>query len=212
MKKDGLTNHQYIKLKGNQSEENVDHFIKYNLIEKLKEKWDYIYYESSAWINYNPFPQMDAFDHWNEKIFISMGYCLSYDYNDKIKSLMDILLAIPDGYIFKMKKIKKIRITDALKIHNIGRHDGWELMGKHKFFGNKVNGNKWIPLVNGGVDFIEIKSKGATFNQNQKESYPIAISNGYKMHYFEVDYSSFEKNEYKINYKLITEVNDFYKL
>jgi hypothetical protein len=210
MKKDNLTTHQYIRLKGKRSEENVDRFIKNNLIEKLKREWDYIYYEPFAWINYDPFPQIDAFDNWNEKIFISMGYCLSLDYNDKIKSLMDTLLAVPDGYIFKMKKIKNIRITDALKKYNIGRREGWELQGKHKFDGSKVSENKWIPLVDGDIDFIEIKSKGATFNQNQKESYPIAISKGYKMHYFEVNYKSIKKNEYKIEYKLIKKIKDFH--
>ena len=53
------------------------------------------------------------------------------------------------------------------------------------------------------------KFKGAAFNQNQKDSYPIAISKGYKMHYFEVNYISFENNEYKIEYKLIKDLNDY---
>ena len=109
---------------------------------------------------------------------------------------MDILKSIPDGYIFKMKKINDIKLKDALKKLKI-KSSGWTI-NSNEFNYLPSRANELYPLVEGEIEFIEIKAKNAYLNQNQKISYPIAIKAGFCMHFFRVECLSFEHNKFKL--------------
>ena len=55
-----------------------------------------------------------------------------------------------------------------------------------------------VPVFDGELEIIEIKTENAKMTRNQKNGYLEALSQGYKIRHFRVDMDSFNKNRFQI--------------
>jgi len=65
-----------------------------------------------------------------------------------------------------------------------------------------------LPIVNGEIEVIEVKSDKAHLQAYQRKNYVKLIKNGYILHFFRVRIVSFKGNQFEILEKIVKNVND----
>jgi len=101
---------------------------------------------------------------------------------------------IPDGLLMKLNDTGETKILS----NTVSRlHLPPELSGKDVID---------LPIVDGEVEIIEIKSKKAPLRTKQKVAYNTLIMNRFPVRLFRVKMISFDKNEFAISEKRIDEL------
>ncbi len=122
---------------------------------------------------------------WNNiayGFFIENGLYPTEDFMNKLKKLLSLLNHFPDGYLFKFKKTGEVKAfkkqTDSESVH--------------------------LPIVNGDIELVEVKSGKAKLFSGQRKDYCNALRENFVLRFYQVDVVSFEKNEFEIMEKIIT--------
>ena len=188
-----LTKSDLSGLKGIISETLIRQYVGQVIIPKLKEEWDFVIggYPSTTRL-------------------ISMGLFPNINLRNKMEKLKEILKHSPDGYITKMRKTKeRIGLKDALNELGLSSflHGSWRYGSEDIFVGSEHNENEQLPVVDGEIEIIEVKSDKARLHSVQREDYRKAILDGFSIRYFHVKIISFDKNKFEIVEKLIQDIS-----
>jgi len=203
----------------------VECYIKENIIPSLKEKgWDDVIY-TSGWFSgersedsENPFAEYEG--KAELRILIGYGFFPSEEFLKRFKQLTSLLENTPDGFLIKLKRtgmsksregaIKEqgLRFENFSFTHFLGTDIFGSRHSMEMFIRPQSSGDELLPIVNGDVEVVEIKSDKATLPPNQKRSYGSILKEGYVLHFFHVNIVSFEKNEFEIEEKLLTNSNE----
>lgn len=124
---------------------------------------------------------------------------------DNCLKLLMVLGVSTDGMIFKTKRInKKISKQKALSTINENYNRVNLETNIPVNYVDKDDLPEKIPLVDGDIEIIEVKSGNARIPLHQIEDYQKAIENGFFLRYFHVNIISFKDNMFELKEKLIT--------
>jgi len=190
------------RFKGKITEMLVRRYIEKVLVSVLREEgWDQIIFTPNAWfgdgIEQDPDKPIGVNFFWNyeQKFFISNGVCPTKEFLKSFKKLACLLENTTDGFLVKMKKTKQTRkLKDALK----------ELGLKNSCLNIDHKDNELLPIVEGEIEIVEIKTGKAIIPAHQMISYRKVLDEKYALRFYHVNIISFEKNEFEIEEKLIT--------
>lgn len=216
----------------------IECYIEDVLIPSLKrESWDIVIYSTATWFSvpdsegFNP-------DFRNEKIFfLSNGLLPTSKLLKHFEKLTSALENCPDGFLIKLRKTgesKKLKDgmvelglkfykgygysygrletseTELHRTHAIAslKERGYAIVKSLHFTTDEHDKDELFPIVDGEVEVAEVKSDKATLPPHQKRSYGNILREGYVLHFFHVNIVSFEKNEFEIEEKLLTNPNE----
>jgi len=197
----------------------VEHYFEENLVPRLKkEGWDFIILTSYAWFS---FQEIDNFI--NERVFfLYNGLLPTPKLLRSFEKLTETLENAPDGFLVKLKntgKSKSLKTGIAemgMKFvsYSFGAHSYSEVNNLKKlgyaierglsFDVDKHDQNELLPIVDGEIEVVEVKTGKSNLPPNQKRSYSKIIQEGYVLRFFHVNIISFENNEFEIEEKVIT--------
>jgi len=196
-----LPSQNFAVFKGKITEWIVEKYVTITVVPRLKESgWDHIIYNPRPWSNqlwWGDEPGDSIWKNFEAKYLIGHHLCPTPKFLSYFIELQEVLKSRPDGVIFKLNAVGEISVDNALKKCGLEGSRGFESHGV-AFDRRDHKKNAMFPLVEGEIEFIEVKSDSARLNPNQKESYPIAIQNGYKLRYFHVEIVSFILNQYRL--------------
>ncbi len=200
-------------LKGHISERLIQDYINKNIIPKLKKDgWDIIIYTTNTWFSV---PESENFNpsFINERMFfISNRLFPTKKFLNKFKKLTRLLENIPDGFLIKMKKTgNNISMKKAINELNLNSISFWNGLGGN-FSSKELDENEQLPIIDGEIEIIEVKSDKSFLASNQKKSYSNTLKAGYHLRYFHVDFISFKNNCFEIKEKIIREPVELNKL
>ena len=199
-------------LKGEIAERLVNCYIRENVIPLLQKSWDKVIFTPQAWFgdeveqNKNKPDYMKIFWRHEEHFFIKNKLFPSQALMVKFKKLTKTLQNAPDGFLFKLKLTgEHKRLEEALQELQVSSFR-WTDHG-YTFDYQEQNGDELLPIVDGHIEVIEIKSDKSNLPSHQRASYRNIVKEGYILRFFHVDESLFINNEFEIEEKLITEPN-----
>lgn len=181
----------------------VDSYIKDSLITKLKEEgWDDVIF-TSAWAKFKFSWFHDGTFQPERELFVANGLFPNRKLLIKFERLTEILNNVPDGFLIKLNKTGKSKcLGDALVELELDSKESWEWCG-HRFVRSEHKINEQLPIVDGEIEIIEIKSGKSNLPQHQIMSYVNAIKRGYLLRFFHVYILSFEQNKFEIKERKI---------
>ena len=200
---------EFLVWKGRIGERLVEHYIRNVLIPALKkkERYDDVIY-SPAWF----YAQTAWIKEFELKFLLSKGFVPTRMFLNDFKILTKTLENQPDGFLIKMRKTGKNKSwQEALKIlkgdtgsysWRIGFRD--QVKKVFEFDPSMRNKKDLLPIVEGDVEVVEIKTDKSNLAPNQIMSYTNVLLRGYALRLFKVNIVSFEKNDYEIEEKVIT--------
>ena len=190
-----------------------------------------LYTASVAGIQYTPRVSDDApYLHstkGNEMFFISNGVYPTNELLTKIEKpglfgtlrnkREGVLENVPDGFLVKLKKTGKSKsLREALTDFGLERFDHWYVgWGPYlygTFWRSEHDEGEVLPIVDGEVEIIEVKSGKSILLAYQRKSYLKAIKNGYLLRFFHVEIVSFKKNHFEVKEKLVRTEDEIRKL
>lgn len=201
----------------------VQCYIKDNIIPKLKEEqWDDVIY-TSGWFKAerskdSPFTQGLFAKYENkteERILLGYGFFPTKAFLKKFKKLTSLLENIPDGFLIKLRRTGTSRSREeaiqefGLNFQGLSFQHflGTNIFGSRHhvemFIHSKSHEDKLLPVVDGEVEVIEVKSGKSNLPPSQKRSYRNILREGYVLRFFHVEIISFEDNKFEIEEKLI---------
>jgi len=182
--------------KGDISESLVKQHIEDITIPSLKkEGWDYVFFIShlSSIIPYENLPPQKRPFQDGEKFFICKDIFPNNEFLMNLRKLDKMIGCEPDGFLIKLKETSETKpFGEALAEFRLLNVNGFK----------KVK-NRQLPLVNGEIEVIEVKSDKAHFQASQRKNYVKVVSNGYSLRFFHVKVISFERNQFEIVEKII---------
>jgi len=191
----------------------VSNYIEDVIIPALKHQgWNEVIFTPHAW-----FRCEESF--WTleleQKFFIENGLYPTKELLETFKKLTRLLENTPDGFLVKLRKTERTKpLKEALKEFSLENYGEWSKEfsewsnGKYRFIRSEHDENEQLPIVNGEIEVIEVKSGNAILSPNQKRSYGKILQEGFILRFFHVNMISFEKNEFEIEEKLITNLNE----
>lgn len=161
-------------------------------------------------------PQGDSMSEgsemWSEmevRFLVANGLFPTRRFLTSFKKLTNLLENLPDGFLIKIKKTGITKpLKEAIKEFKL---DGWSYhneKGEPIFDYSRFDKNEILPVVDGEIEVVEVKSDKATLPARQKRSYGNILREGYVLRFFHVNIVSFEKNEFEIEEKLLTSPNE----
>lgn len=198
-------------LKGKIAERLVNCYIEENVIPLLQKSWDKVIFTPHAWFgdeieeNKHRPDYMKIFWRREEKFFIKNKLFPTQVLMLKFKKLTKTLQNVPDGFLFKLKTTGEFkRLKEALKELHVASSWG---EGDYTFNLQEENSDELLPMVDGDIEVIEIKSDKSIVPPSQQQSYRNVVEEKFIVRFFHVDESLFINNEFEIEEKLITEPN-----
>lgn len=196
--------------KGRITEALVKSYISKEVIPKLKkEGWDDVML-TEAWFSPEK-PQSDVPQHlrlewkFEEKFLIANGWFPAPKFLKRLQLLTKKCLEnVPDGFLFKIKKAGKKPLNDALLQLDLESWESWTILEEYWFNRSEHEDNEQLDTVDGEIEIIEVKSGRSNIPPQQKRSYGNALREGFVIRFFQVSIVSFERNEFDIEEKLIT--------
>jgi len=138
------------------------------------------------------------------KALISRDLFPTPDFLERFKKLSKLLGNIPDGFLIKCRKIRRvITLKEAFRKAGLNSHDSWDF-GEFHFDSSLQREGERLSIVDGDIEVVEVKSGNAFLPPNQIASYAKVIESGYPFRFFHVDIVSFEKNQFEITEMPIT--------
>jgi hypothetical protein len=204
-------------LKGRIAEKLVQYFIEKAKIPALTKKgWDYVFFRRMlpTDLTQDDLPPLryagGPFQNINEKFFVGHGLFPSRKLLTRIKKLSKLLEQFRnesgDGFLIKTRKTGETRtLKEALDTFGLGsfRDGSWSFEGC-EFVGSEHKNDEQLPIVNGEIEIVEVKSGTGYLHSEQKECYRKILQEGYALRFFRVNIVSFKRNEFEIQEKLIT--------
>ena len=191
--------------KGDITETLVRQHIESELIPSLKsEGWDYVFFVDflESIIPYDDLPPEKRPYQQGEKFFISKELFPSSEFLESHRRLDGLIEGQPDGFLIKLKRTGKAKLLkEALQEFRLFGTDGFVGLSK------RVK-DEQIPVVNGEIDFIEVKSGKAHFQASQRKNYSRIVKSGYALRYFHVRTVSPTKHQFEIIQQVITDPNE----
>jgi hypothetical protein len=188
-------------LKGSIAESLVRQYVEDETMPSLeKEGWDYVFFMGylPEIVPYDNLPPEQRPIQHGGKFFISKDIFPNREFLTNLRKLDKLIEHEPDGFLVKLKKTGE---TKPLKEAFVE----FGLFGVEGYIGRSKNAkNEQLPMVDGEIEIIEVKSDKAHLQASQRKNYIKVVSNGYALRYFHVRIVSFEKNQYEIEEKLIT--------
>lgn len=150
-------------------------------------------------------------------ILLSKGIYPSQEFLEKCGRVNDFLKHASDGILFKLRKTGEMKQMRDL-ISELGRGE-WSYKWRNEFeesdeirFSTKeVDEATEIPIVNGEIEVVEVKSDKGKLSKVQKEDYSNLVKNGYPLRLFHVSIVSFDKNHFEVKEKLVRTINEVKK-
>jgi hypothetical protein len=103
-----------------------------------------------------------------------------------------------------IKKNNKFKtLKDALEELQLSKTVRWTDEG-YTFDRSEHKDNERLPMVNGEIEVVEVKSGKSNLPPHQQKSYRSILKEGFRLRFFHVDISSMAKNEFEIQEKLLT--------
>jgi hypothetical protein len=197
-------------IKGSLGEKLIQSYIKKELVPALtKQGWDDVIFSPYTWftpklgslVNHD-FPQRER----EARFIISNGYYPTKEFLEYFKKLTRLLENTPDGFLIKLRKTGENKLSsEAINEFDL---DSWTIGTLNH--NEKLDSNKILLTVSGEIETIEVKTnKGASL---QKPSYANILREGYLLRFFHVSLVSFEKNEFEIIEKLLSNETELEKL
>ena len=191
--------------KGAITETLVRQHIESELIPSLKrEGWDFVFFVDhlESIIPYDDLPPEKRPHQQGEKFFISKELFPSSEFLEYLRRLDGLIEGQPDGFLIKFKRTGKAKLVkEALQ--------EFRLFGKEGFVGqSKRVKDEQIPIVNGEIDLLEVKSGEAHFQSSQRKNYIKIVKSGYTLRYFHVQTVSPTKHQFEITQQVITDANE----
>lgn len=195
----------------------VRHYIENVLIPKLsKEEWDKIIFTSIGFAPKNTPLRHPWARGWElEKksrysmergFLIANGLYPTPKFLHRFEQLTNLLENAPDGYLIKLRRTGKFKyLKDALSELELDSMGGWSF-GTCRFDRSEHDDKEKLPIVDGDVEAVEIKSDKSFIMPHQRRSYRKIIENGFTLRYFHVGIISFGKNDFEITEKLVKDV------
>lgn len=180
-------------------------YIKNNLIPSLKERdgWTDIFIGDLTVPYLNLQSPKNIISEINKNFLCKSVFPNSQMFDNCLK-LVRVLEVATDGIIFKTKRTNET-VTKQKALSQINMD-----YNMHTPTGIPVNHIEKeelpdrIPLVNGEIEIVEIKTGKSNIPPHQKKNYREAIENGFFLRYIHVDIVSFNENHFEIKEKLIT--------
>jgi len=168
-----------------------------------KQGWDDAIYDCVTWLA-PKFPWMRE-AKLEYQFFIANGLFPTPEFLKKFEKLTDLLENAPDGFLIKLKKTGKFRrLKEAFNALSSWRVEGLERGIEEQKCRLRANKDEQLPIVNGEIEVIEVKSGKSNLPPHQKRSYRNIIQEGYGFRFFHVNIISFDRNEFEIREKLLT--------
>jgi hypothetical protein len=121
---------------------------------------------------------------------------------DETIKVIALLENAPDGFIFKLsdygQNLSSFNYIKAFSKWRLEILEELELRAPPKE----------IPVVSGEIEVIQIKADEAFIMPHQAEGYKKVIEEGCPLRYFHVTFISFERNQFKIEEKLIKKASE----
>lgn len=192
-------------VKGHISECLVRQHIEDRVIPSLKkEGWDYVFFVGylPSIIPYDNLPPEQRPFQDGEKFFITKDIFPNREFLTNLKKLDKLIEYEPDGFLIKLKKTRETKpLREALV--------EFRLLGVDGFIGCHKHGKtEQLPIVNGEIEVIEVKSEKAHLQASQRKNYTKVVSNGYALRYFHVRMISFERNQFEVREKIIRNADE----
>ena len=184
----------------------VGNYIEDKLIPALKyQGWNEVIFTPYAWFNHEE-------NFWEQKLeqkfFIENGLYPTKELLETFKKLTRLLENTPDGFLVKLRKTERTKpLKEALKEFSLSLENSridWRGNGGFREHDENEQLPEQLPIVNGEIEVIEVKSGNAILPPNQKRSYGKILQEGFVLRFFHVNVISFEKNEFEIKEKIIT--------
>ena len=197
----------------------IERYMEQRLIPQLRkeEKWDFIIYVVVAWCSIGGSSRdVSAF-------FLSNGVFPTHDLMRSFERVTKALNNVPDGFLVKLKKTGKSKTLKA-GLKEMGWRRGeslgmsfsspvdWQEKGyriqRRIVFTPDGSEDTSLPIVEGEIEIVEVKYGTSNLAPSQMESYRNAMRQGCSLRYFHVEIISFEKNEFNVEMRHITNPNE----
>jgi hypothetical protein len=189
----------------------VKRYIEKILIPALREQgWNQAIFTPNCWFgdeeeqNKNRPKPMQIFWNLESKFFVSNGLYPTEEFLQAFKKLTRLLDNTPDGFLVKLRKTKRTKLLkDALEELGLKKCSGWSV-GEYSYSPLEHDDNEQLPIVEGEIEIVEVKTGKAIIPSHQMVSYRKVLEERYVLRFFHVNIISYEKNEFEIEEKLVT--------
>jgi hypothetical protein len=209
--------------KGVITERLVECYIEDIIIPSLKNEWDHAFFRRDIPFLCSKENSKDSFwrnmlQRTSGQFFIGHGLYPTKELLIKIEILIKLLehSSIPDGFLFKLKKTGETKtLKQALNEFDLGGRWGGGSVTEFRlgdysverhyssdFICSEHDENEQLPIVNGEVEVIEVKSGKGEMKSYQRKDYIEMVNKGYPLRYFYVKMVSFEGNLFEIREKI----------
>ena len=193
---------EFKKWKGRIGERLVECYIENDVIPILRKKgWDGVIFTSTPFA-----PKFSLMETMERQFLVANGLHPTPKFLRRFEQLTNLLENAPDGYLIKLRRTGKFKyLKDALsELDSLGglvfRFRG------SQFFRSEHDNKEKLPIVDGDVEAVEVKTDKSFIMPHQRRSYRKIIENGFTLRYFHVDIISFEKNDFELTEKLVKDV------
>lgn len=142
-------------------------------------------------------------DFLSERIYPNQELLRRYE------RINDILKHSPDGFLLKLRNTGEVKLMKEA-VSELGE-GSWKLStrnGESEFSTEEADETMEIPIVNGEIEVVEVKSDKGKLTKAQKEEYSNLVRNGYPLRLIHVSIISFVKNQFEVNQKLFRTVTE----
>ena len=196
------------KIKARITEQLVKRYIEKVLTPALREQgWSQVIFEPRTWFD-------DKYDllglDWKleQRFFIDNGLYPTEEFLAAFKKLTKVLENLPDGFLIKLRKTKRTKLLkEALAEFGLEK-DNWRIHSFQPIKRSEYADNEELPIVEGEIEIVEVKTGKAILPSNQMISYGKALQEKYVLRFFHVNIISFEKNIFEIEEKLVTNTEE----
>jgi hypothetical protein len=203
----------------------VEYYIQKEVIPSLQEEgWSDAMY-SAGWFYYPIRDSRGDILEMGEKLeakcLISNGLFPTSEFLRKFQKLTQLLENVPDGFLIKWKETNRLKpLKEALTDLRLDKSH-WEygsfqarFNSRREYIGGRLKEQitnkptsieeQILPVANGEVETIEVKSGKSWKYTLQKESYSNILREGYVLRLYLVKIVCFEKNDFEIEEKVLS--------
>lgn len=187
----------------------VESHINDILIPKIRKRgWDDVIYTRLTW-----FRGWEPIQKFEIRFLIYNEFFPTRKFLNAFKKLTGLLENAPDGFLIKLKRTGKFKLLkEALRESSL-ENDSWSVKTlapkkEYRFNASEHDENEVLPVVEGEIEVIEVKTGKAFIMPHQAKSYRNILKNGYKVCFYKVSIISSKKNQFEIEEKILKKVDD----
>lgn len=144
--------------------------------------------------------------------FLNKGAYPSHGLLEKCEKMNGLLEHSPDGFLLKLRKTGEIKLMKELVSElGIGKWKWSDEEDKCEFSTIEADETMEIPVVNGEIEVVEVKSDKGKLSKVQKKDYSNLVKNGYTLRLFHVRIVSFDQNHFEVKEKILKTIDEVEK-